>query len=201
MQSCMETRIYHGQITASDLATALSTRFNRGNLMAQKARSGSQSVVQIATRQGQQSGGITAIGITIQDHEDGVTVKLGKQAWFGIAASLGATLLAFRQNPFNLIGRLDDLAQDIENIKLSEQIWNAIDEIAATYGATKELSERFKRTGCNYCGTANPVGTPRCLACGAPLGDVQPETCKDCGFILRGDEANCPNCGTKTRAT
>lgn len=194
----METRIYHGSLSAKDVATALLARFNRGNLMAQTARSGSQSVVQIATRQNSRSGGITALGVTIQDHDDGVVIKLGKQAWFGIAASLGATLLAFKQNPFNIISRLDDIAQDLENIKLSEQVWQSIDEIAATYGATKELSERFRRTGCNYCGTANPVGTPRCLACGAPLGDIQPKTCRDCGFVLRGDEANCPNCGGTT---
>jgi DNA-directed RNA polymerase subunit RPC12/RpoP len=70
-----------------------------------------------------------------------------------------------------LLGRLDDIAQDIESLQLSEDIWKAIDNFANLKGATFELSERLRRIVCEYCNTANPVGEPSCIACGAPLGE------------------------------
>jgi predicted amidophosphoribosyltransferase len=47
---------------------------------------------------------------------------------------------------------------------------------------------------CEYCLTANPVGEPSCIACGAPLGEAQPRTCLNCGFVVRMNESICPNC-------
>jgi RNA polymerase subunit RPABC4/transcription elongation factor Spt4 len=55
----------------------------------------------------------------------------------------------------------------------------------------------LRRMVCVYCDSANPVGESNCLACGAPLGQAQPRTCKNCGFIVRASEAQCPNCGQK----
>jgi hypothetical protein len=191
----MDTRIYHGNVKAADLAQALVTRFNRGNLVAQTGKSGDQFVVQIASRQDARSGGKTALGITLQQVNDGVAVKVGKQEWLGIATSIGSTLLAVRSNPFRLIDRLDDIAQDIENLTLDDKVWDAIDEVAETMGASHQLSERLRRMGCDYCGTANPVGQPRCLACGAPLGDAQPRTCDTCGFVAAPEDIACTNCG------
>ncbi|MFC1936745.1 zinc ribbon domain-containing protein [Chloroflexota bacterium] len=191
----METKIYHGSIKAKDLAQALTVRFNRTNLMANTKRSGDQYIVQIASRRDSRSGGKTALGITIQQLEEGVAIKLGKQSWLGIAASIGTTLLAARRNPFNLLGRLDDVAQDIENINLDDQVWDVIEEVATTMGASQQLSERLRRTGCEYCETANPVGQPRCLACGAPLGGSQPRLCSNCGFVAAPEDIACTNCG------
>jgi hypothetical protein len=192
----MDTRIYHGKIKAADLAQALVTRFNRGNLMAETGKSGNQYVVQVASRRDARSGGKTALGITLQQVRDGVAVKVGRQEWLGIAASLGSTLLAVRSNPFRLIDRLDDIAQDIENLNLDDKVWEAIDEVAVIMGASHQLSERLRRTGCEYCHTANPVGQPRCLACGAPLGNAQPRTCDDCGFVAAPEDIACTNCGS-----
>jgi hypothetical protein len=191
----MDTRIYHGKVTAADLAQALVARFNHGNLVAQASKSKSQHIVQVASRRGAQSGGKTALGITLQNVDDGVAVKVGKQEWLGIAASIGSTILAVRSNPFRLIDRLDDIAQDIENMNLDDKVWDVIDEVAGTMGASQQLSERLRRTGCEYCGTANPVGQPRCLACGAPLGDAQPRTCLKCGFVAAPEDIACTNCG------
>jgi DNA-directed RNA polymerase subunit RPC12/RpoP len=126
--------------------------------------------------------------------EDGVAVKLGQQAWLGIAASLGTTALAAIRSPFNLLGRLDDLAQDIQNLQIDEQVWQTIDNVARLAGASQELSNRLRRAVCPYCRTANPVGEPSCIACGAPLGDVQPTTCPNCGFVIKSTETVCPNC-------
>jgi len=177
-----------------ELGQALIARFNRGNLRAQQLGDSERLIVQIGTRPGALAGGDTTISVVLQKFVDGVTVQLGQQAWLGIAASLGTTALAALRSPFNLLGRLDDLAQDIQNIQINDQIWQAIDDIARAAGASLELSERLRRMVCPYCQTANPVGEPSCIACGAPLGKTQPRTCPNCGFVIKSAEKVCPNC-------
>jgi RNase P subunit RPR2 len=190
----MEQRIYHGTLTPEGISEALIARFNRGNLRAQQFGDAQRLIVQIGTRPGAMAGGDTTLSVILQKVEDGVAVQLGQQAWLGIAASLGETAMAAIRNPFNLLGRLDDLAQDISNLQINEQVWGAIDEIARSAGASMELSNRLKRLVCPYCQTANPVGEASCVACGAPLGEVQPRTCPNCGFVVKTVETICPNC-------
>jgi RNase P subunit RPR2 len=190
----MEPRIYHGDIRPEDFARALVAKFNQGNLRAQRLGDEEKLIVQITTSQMRRSGGNTALSVILQKVEDGVAVSIGKQAWLGVAASLGQTALAALKNPFNLLGRLDDLAQDIESLQLSDQVWEEIGLIARQVSASTELSSRLRRMVCEYCLTANPVGEPSCIACGAPLGEVQPRTCLNCGFVVRMNESVCPNC-------
>jgi hypothetical protein len=190
----MEQRLYHGNLTPTELGEALIARFNRGNLHAQQFGDDERLIVQIGSRPGTMTGGDTALSVILQKIEDGVAVRLGQQAWLGIAASLGTTALAALRSPFNLLGRLDDLAQDIQNLQIDEQVWQAIDEVARSAGASQELSERLRRITCPYCLTANPVGESNCIACGAPLGEVQPRTCPNCGFVVKSSESICPNC-------
>ena len=190
----MDRRIFHGPITAIDLGQALVAQFNRGNLRAQQFSRNGKVIVQIATKAIPFSGGTTALTVYLEQVEDGVAVQVGEQAWLGIAASIGSTILSVWQNPFNLIHRLDDIAQDVENIQVSEQVWQVIENYARMRGATFELSERLRRMSCEYCETANPVGEASCLACGAPLGEVQPDTCPNCGFVVQSGEQICPNC-------
>lgn len=190
-----EPRIYHGDLTPNDIARALVAKFNRGNLRVQQLGDNDKTVVQIATRELRASGGQTALTVSVAKVEDGVSVQVGTQAWMGVAASLGQTAMAALINPWNLLGRLDDIAQDIENIQLPEEVWQTIEEAAVAAGASLELSERLRRAVCAYCNTPNPVGEAACIACGAPLGDAQPRTCKNCGFVVRTGEAMCPNCG------
>jgi hypothetical protein len=190
----MEQRIYHGNLSPSDFSETLMAHFNRGNLRAQQLGDADRLIVQIGTRPGAMAGGDTTVSVILQKVEDGVAVQIGQQAWMGIAASLGTTALAAMRNPFNLLGRLDDLAQDIQNLQINEQVWQAIDEVARAAGASQELSNRLRRTVCPYCLTANPVGEPSCIACGAPLGEVQPRTCPNCGFVINNNETICPNC-------
>ncbi|MCD6401945.1 MAG: zinc ribbon domain-containing protein [Anaerolineales bacterium] len=191
----MTTKIFHGDINPTDFAQALIAEFNSGNLAVQQIGSRDEIVLQIATRQMRRSGGKTAISIAIKKVADGVSIDVGKQSWFGVAASLGTTALAALRNPFSLLGRLDDVAQDIESLQLIEDIWDTIDQVSRSANATFELSERLKRIVCEYCNTANPVGASNCIACGAPLGNVQPRTCPQCGFVLKADDTRCPNCG------
>ncbi len=191
----MDQRIYHGKITPDNFARSLIAHFNRGNLRVQQIGSGDEIAVQIASRQGAQSGGQTALGVSLQRVEDGVSVQVGKQAWFGVAASLGWTAIAAIRNPFTLIDRLDDLAQDIESIQLTDEVWQVLDLTARSLNAGHELSERLRRLVCDYCNTPNPVGEPSCIACGAPLGNVQPMACPNCGFVITTKLSRCPNCG------
>ncbi len=192
----MTTKIYHGNLTAENLAKAIATRFNDQDLTTRYSKNGDQYAVQISSRRDARSGGKTSIGLVLQQLEDGVAVKIGKQDWLGIAASLGLSALSLRLNPINILGRLDDIAQDIENLSLDDRLWEVIDDVATTMGASQQLSERLRRLSCDYCHTANQVGAPRCLACGAPLGNSQPRTCSVCGFVAAPEDSACSNCGT-----
>jgi Double zinc ribbon len=194
----MDTKIFHGKINPDDLAQALVAHFNRGNFIVQKIGDNSKLAVQIATSQRAISGGQTALSVLFQKVDDGVAVQIGKQSWMSVAASLGFSALAALLNPWNLLGRLDDIAQDVESLQLSEEVWKVIDATARSLGSGYELSARLKRMQCDYCGVANPVGQASCLACGAPLGNAQPKTCPKCGFVVHPSEKYCPNCGAQT---
>jgi len=190
----MDQKIFHGDFTPNDLADCLIANFNRGNLSVQKLGNDTKVVVQIATSVWRTSGGSTAISVLLQKVEDGVAVQVGQQAWHGIAASLGYTALAAIRNPFTLLGRLDDLAQDIECVQLSDELWKVLEANARALGTGFELTNRLQRYMCEYCNVANPPGEPSCIACGAPLGNNQLISCKNCGYILRNNEKFCPNC-------
>jgi double zinc ribbon protein len=193
----MDRQIFHGNIEPDDIARALMAEFNRGNMYAQRVGQLDDMAVQIATRAGALSGGQTALTISIHKVEDGIMIELGRQAWLGLAASLGHTALAALRNPFNLLGRLDDLAQDVENIQLGENVWDVINRTVTACGASYALSERLRKITCDHCGTANPLGEGSCIACGAPLGSVHPTTCQNCGFAVTLEEKICPNCSQK----
>ncbi|MBA4385647.1 MAG: hypothetical protein C0410_12990 [Anaerolinea sp.] len=191
----MAQRIYHGNFSNTDLAQALMAEFSRGNLRVQHFSSDDTIVVQIATSQYASSGGSTALSVSLQNVADGVAVEIGKQAWFGIAASLGVSTIAALRNPLSLLNRLDDIAQDIESVQLTENVWNVIDMTARSLGSGYQLSDRLNRYICDFCNTPNPKGESTCIACGAPLGDIQPLTCNKCGYVVHRNESNCVNCG------
>lgn len=191
----METRYYHGNITPTEIAQALIARFDHGNLRAQSFSSHDKVVVQIASRALRASGGQTAMTVALQRIQDGVSVQAGEQELLGVAVSLGQTVLATLMNPWNVVSRLDDLAQDFSSLSLADQVWEEIENIARSAGASFELSERLRRLECMYCHTANPVGESNCIACGAPLGEIQPRTCSNCGYVVKTDETRCPQCG------
>ncbi len=190
----MTTRIYHGDIQPEDIAKDLMAYYNRGNYQVQRYGSSDNLALQIATRQNRRSGGQTAVTVNIAKVEDGVSITLSNQIWFGLAASLGLTAISALRNPYTLIDHIDDIAQDVESLQLEEAIWEIISQTSLQHGTGKQLSERLSRTVCPYCQTANPIASSRCLACGAPLGEVQPATCANCGFVVSKSEKICPNC-------
>ena len=190
----MEHKIFHGNITPQDISKSIIAHFYRGNYRVQQIGNGENIIIQIASIMNATSGGQTSIGVSVQKFEDGVMVQIGKQSWMGIAASLGKTALSAIHNPLSLLGRIDDVAQDIESLSIRDEIWSVINQTAYTLGAGFELSERLKRYVCTYCDTPNPIGESSCIACGAPLGGIQPKTCKHCGYIITSTERICPNC-------
>jgi predicted RNA-binding Zn-ribbon protein involved in translation (DUF1610 family) len=190
----MEQRIFHGTLSATDIAEALVAHFNRGNLRTQVVGESDIMRVQIATRPGAASGGQTALTVQIQKVEDGVMVSVGEQAWLGVAADMGQTVIATLINPWNLLGRLDDIAQNIENMQMVETVWQIAGKAAQAAGASMQISERLQRLSCEFCNTANPVGQSSCIACGAPLGNLQPHACPSCGFVILRAERVCPSC-------
>ncbi len=191
----MERRIFHGNLKPTDIARTLIAQFNRGNLQVQQVGSGDHVAVQIATTRRPVSGGQTALTVHVNQFEDGVTVEVGEQSWLGLAADLGISALSAWRNPFSLLNRLDDIAQDIEHLQLTDEIWKTVETAMAARGVSTQLSDRLRRITCEYCLTANPVGAPSCIACGAPLGNVQPYTCSNCGYIYTTKTSVCTNCG------
>ena len=191
----MDRRVFHGSINPTEVAQALEAEFNQGNTRTQLLGENNNLTVQIASSQWSHSGGRTALTINIQQIEDGVMVQMGEQQWLGVAASLGQTAIAALMNPINLLGRLDDIAQDVSSLQLNEKVWQTVARIVNAAGASQQLSERLSSVTCEYCGASNPVAEATCVACGAPLGKDQPKACTKCGYVLLHDEKFCPNCG------
>ena len=188
-------RTFHGSLSPQGMADALLAEFGRGNLRAQQIGGGDHIEVQIASRPGPASGGPTALTVQLQSVEDGVLVQIGQQAWFGVAASLAQTGLWALKNPWTLVSRLDDLAEDFASIGLADRVWSVLTRAADAAGASHEISERLRRVTCSYCLSANPVGAAACLACGGPLGPEQPSGCPNCGFVAPAEASVCPQCG------
>jgi hypothetical protein len=190
----MEQQIFHGDITPVDIANQLISEFNQGNLRTQLFGKNDNLTVQISTRQMSRSGGQTALSINIKQITDGVMIQLGQQQWLGVAASLGQSAIATLMNPLNLLGRLDDIAQDIENLQITDKVWQTINRAVMQAGASTKLSDKLSRIKCEYCHTGNELGNSSCIACGAPLGDSHPTTCSNCGWVVNKNEKTCPNC-------
>jgi predicted Zn-ribbon and HTH transcriptional regulator len=195
----MTQYIFHGKFTSDDLASIIVMHFDRGNLEVKKMVSEERVVIQIRSKMLAKSGGKTAIGVTMQDYDDGVLVSIGEQQWLGIAASLGFSALTVLKNPMSLLHRIDDIAQDIEYLNLEEEIWEVIKTNVRSMKGGFQLSERLKRIKCPYCQTANSIDAPSCIACGAPLGGLQPYTCSKCGYVVNNTETKCPNCHAMIR--
>ena len=190
----MEQKIFHGSFLPEELADCLIDHLNFDNLLIQKRINGEAVSIQIKTTNPINSGGNTSLGVIFKSIEGGVLVQLGQQTWAGIAASLGVSALATLMNPLNLLGRLDDIAQDLESLQITTKVWNALEASALSLGGSFEISSHLRRLECPYCGTNNLITEPSCFACGAPLGFKPLKTCFHCGFILTNLSKFCPNC-------
>ncbi len=196
----MEQRTYRGEIKPEGLADALVTQFNGSDLKAQRVGRSDHVLVQIATRDWGWGGPQSALTVGIASVEGGVQVSLGQQRWLGAVADLAQTGLLALVNPLSLIGRIDDIARSVSGLTLPQQVWEAVEHYCESIGASLGMSVEETVVTCPYCGVANPIGAPKCSACGGPLGDVQPLVCARCG-LLNNPEANfCARCGAQLSA-
>jgi len=189
-------KFFHGDISPLDIAQALQAEFEVSNYIVKRIGDKDKIILQLSTREHPSSGGRTGLVVFIQKVTDGVSVKLGNQSQFGILSSMGTTTFLLLKNPWNIITRIDDIAQDLQNMQLSDRIWKIIEETAKSKLANFEFSERLRRVICEYCQTPNPITATHCIACGAPLSQNRPRTCPNCGFVIESNAKVCPNCYT-----
>lgn len=192
----MDQRTYHGKVSPDELASALVAAFDQGARRAQQVGTGERVMVQIASREWNGSGGQAALAVSIARVADGVTVSLGQHEWLGAAASLLQTGIMALINPVSLLGRIDDVAQDVSSFSLPTQVWNVVDQYCRSVGAAMAISERLQSVVCPYCGVTNHVGDGKCAACGGPLGNAQPRICSKCGNVMGPTSKFCDVCGT-----
>lgn len=190
----MNEKIFYGEIEPEDLANALLAEFNRPPWQAQRYGKGRKIAVQIANRPDIERGGATALTIHLQKVANGILVRMGQQTWANLAASMGITVLAALRNPWSLLSRLDDLAQDFESIQLRDRAWEVITSTCQMAGTSHILQQTLDRQVCEYCQTPNALDAPHCVACGAPLKMQTAITCPYCGFPVPENEAICSNC-------
>ena len=193
----MEQRTYRGDIDPEGLADALVTRFDHGDLMAQKVMGqDGHLMVQIATRERGWGAARSALSIGIAPVEEGVRVTVGEQRWLDAVASLAITGLGALINPRSLLWRIDDIARDVGKLTLDDQVWDAVEHYCDSVGAKLGLAEKQLVVACPYCGVGNSVGVGKCSACGGSLAEVQPVACPKCGFVLPKGARFCIRCGT-----
>jgi predicted RNA-binding Zn-ribbon protein involved in translation (DUF1610 family) len=195
----MEQRTYRGEIDPEQLADALVAQFDGSDLMAQRIGRGDHVLVQIASRDWGWGGPQTALTVGIAHAEGGVEVTLGQQRWLGAVADLAQTGLMALVNPLSLITRIDDVARNISGLTLPQQVWQAVEHYCESVGASLGLSAQETLVTCPYCGVGNPIGAPKCSACGAGLGDAQPLACPQCGLLLDREAHFCSRCGASLR--
>jgi len=193
----MERRTYRGEIDPQGLADALVTHFDGGDLMAQKVGRDNHVLVQIASSDWGWGGPQTALTVGIARGEGQIEVTLGQQRWLGAVADLVQTGLLALINPLSIVTRIDDVARNISELTLPQQVWEAVDHYCESVGASLGLATQETLVICPYCGVGNPIGAPKCSACGAGLGDAQPVSCPKCGFLLPRTAGFCSRCGTR----
>jgi len=171
----MESRTFHKPVTAAGLVAALAAHFDEGHITTRvQVVSPTYSVVHIDTIEMDRGGRRrTALSINVVQKDEFVEVSFDEQDVLGPAGDLLGVGLRALRNPLTAIGRLADVADDLETLSISESVWKAVEHYAAN---AREPEGPRDIVICPYCMTANKVGVLKCPACGAPLGDVQPRS-------------------------
>lgn len=162
-----ESRTYHWPARAEDVARALLSKLNDGHLRSEARQVGpGQIAVTIFSVEDDRGGQLRRVlSLTLIEREKTVQVTMDDLNVTGSAGDLlGAGLRAAR-NPLALIGRIDEIAEDIETLQTPKKVWEIIEAYVAN--AQEPVDESV--VVCPYCRTASPRGTLACPACGASL--------------------------------
>jgi len=192
----MEQRTYHGDLNPEDIAKALVAQFNQGSTVAHQFSQGERVVVQIGSRDRRQ-GVENALTVSLSKTRDGVNVGVGEQRWLDAATDLAQAGLGALFNPVSLISNLGEIVRDVSSFSLPEQVWKTIESYCDSVGAGLGGSLEQSNITCGYCGVLNEPGAPRCIACGAPMGNLQPIHCHVCGLSAPYNAKTCKRCGAK----
>lgn len=193
----MITKTYYGKFQVNHFLNFLAATFRDQNLDVNVSNHGKRNVVRFVSSRGAKSGGQFALNLILTEFEGGVRIDIGTPEGLGVAASLGKTALFTLLNPYNLLVRLDDVAQDIENITLDQSLLKEIERYMRTNHLTLKLSSSLSKTVCEYCHSINDYGKSNCVSCGAPMGDTLLKTCPRCGFAMKNKLSRCPQCKAK----
>ena len=175
MKSEMEQRAYHGKIDSEALARALVIQYNQRETRAQWMRGErGRAVVQIMGRHQDRSAPSSALTLHITPSRSGVVVSMAEQKWFGVAADLARSGLLTLMNPWNLVREIDDIARNVRQLQLRQEVWGAIETYCRGIGAGTGVGPAIQNLICPYCSTPNDLGALNCSACRAPLAEAQP---------------------------
>ena len=156
----MAKKIFHGNFTPDDLAALLICISTVAILKCKRLAQEMRSRCKFGQKGRLNPAGKLRSALSFQAFDDGVIISSGEQQWMGIAASLGYSALAALRNPLSLLGRIDDIAQDIEYLNLEEEIWNVLTSNVKIKGSQYNFLIALRRIVCDYCDTANPVDAP-----------------------------------------
>ncbi|NDJ52728.1 MAG: zinc ribbon domain-containing protein [Chloroflexi bacterium] len=170
----MSERTYTGKISAVGLADNLIHTFTTGHLMARYRVREQQFVdLQIRSRESDRGGQWrTVLTMTFTQRTDGIHVDIADHNWVGSATDLLSEGARSFRNPMRLLGRLNDVVEDVQTLQLPQQVWLAIEAYVEKALLNPDLPQDY--VVCPYCNTPNEIGVLVCPACGGSLADVQP---------------------------
>jgi len=165
----MEQRVYNGNVSPNGLADFLVNSFNQGygNTVAQKMGQGDNLFVQVGilSHSGRRIRG--AIGLSIAKTQDGISITSGQSNWFDFndPAFTGGIIAGFFFPPLWLF----PLARGINNYRLYQDIWDAVDSYCLQAGAKPAGTTTAHGVYCQNCGAVNDENATECAMCGASL--------------------------------
>ena len=131
------------------------------------SRSDDQIKLQVSNDRRLRSGSRISVVVSVINHAESSLIQIGDPEWMNIAGSIGATLLGTLIRSVNIIGRIDDLSVDLNNVQLPDRVKQLVNDYVTALIAEKTSARN--RTKCQYCGSRNSSSATHCKSCGAPL--------------------------------
>lgn len=190
----MTQRMFHGTITANNMADQLAARFNDRFHRTTRTSAPGSAVIQIGSKHG------TPVTLHISDTQGGVLVTMSRDRdWLDRAADAGEMIeRAASGNLVSLLALIPEIAGELRKDNISPAVWNAINDICRLSRALAgEKNAPLNPKVCPYCQTANLPAYESCQACGGVLPVDLPRCCPKCSRAHTSDALFCQACGTR----